>query len=82
MKEFFKFNEDIHYGNVMIEGFAPAKKHDAEFALENLNNRKLWRCTVCNDLYIGEIPPRQCPTCSAIEAYVEINEKEFKEMIK
>lgn len=83
MKNFFKSGTgDIHFGGAMIEGFSRAEKQEAEKLLGNLGNRKLWRCNVCNDLYIGEIPPKQCPTCFAIEAYVEINEKEFREMIK
>ena len=83
MKKFFKSDRgDIHFGIVMIQDFVPAEMNDAEEALSNLGNRKLWRCTVCNDLYIGEVPPKQCPTCSAADAYIEINETEFKEMIK
>ncbi|MDP3027016.1 MAG: hypothetical protein Q8N63_04870 [Nanoarchaeota archaeon] len=83
MKNFFKSDKgDMHFGVIMIEGFSSAEKQEAEKLLENLGNKKLWRCNVCNDLYIGEIPPKQCPTCFAIEAYVEINEKEFREMIR
>lgn len=83
MKNFFKSDKgDVHFGGVIIEGFSRAEKQEAEKLLENTGNRRLWRCTVCNDLYIGEIPPKQCPTCFVIEAYVEINEKEFREIIK
>ena len=83
MKNFFKSsNGDIHFGVIMMEGFSPTNKENAEKLLENLEGKKLWRCNVCNDLYIGEVPPKQCPTCFAIDAYVKINEKEFREMIK
>ena len=83
MKGFFwDKNGEIHFGMNGGEGFDPASKEDAEKVLKNLGNKKLWRCTVCNDLRIGETPPKQCPTCFAIDAFVEINEKEFLEMIK
>lgn len=83
MKKFFKSDKgDVHFGVIRIEGFSSSNKDEAEELLKNLGNKKLWRCNVCNDLYIGEIPPKQCPTCMVIESYVEINEKEFKEMIK
>ena len=83
MKSFFKNKKgEIHFGMNGGEGFVPSNKNDAEKALKNLGNKKLWRCTVCNDLHIGEIPPKQCPTCFAIDAFVEINEKEFLEMLK
>lgn len=82
MRKFFKSDKDIHFGIVMIEGFVPAEIDEVNAALENPENRKLWRCNVCNDLYIGEEPPKKCPTCFAIDAYVEINEREFRERIK
>jgi hypothetical protein len=82
MKKFYKSDKgEFHFGDVMINGFALAKADEIEKALTHIN-RKLWRCTVCNDLYIGQIPPKQCPTCSVIDAYIEINEKEFREMMK
>jgi hypothetical protein len=73
MKRFFKND----YGDFVL-----AEQGEVVKALKNMKKRKLWRCTVCNDLYVGEVPPKQCPTCMAIEAYVEINEKEFNERIK
>jgi rubrerythrin len=45
-------------------------------------NKKIWRCTVCNDIHIGMEPPKDCPTCHQIDAYVEISEKELREFIK
>ena len=83
MKQFFKSeNGEIHFGTLADEGFSQAKIENIESILENLGNKKLWRCAVCNDLHISEIPPKICPTCFAEEAYVEINKKEFLEMIK
>jgi hypothetical protein len=83
MKSFFKNNKGgIHFGNLATEGFIPCERKDAEKILKNLGAKKLWRCHVCNDMHIGEIPPKVCPTCSVVEAYVEINIKEFLEMIK
>ncbi len=85
MKQFFKSeNGEIHFGNLAEEGFSPVKIENSEVSviLENLGNKKLWRCNVCNDLHIGEIPPKICPTCFVEEAYVEINKKEFLEMTK
>jgi len=82
MKSFFKKNNgEIHFGVNGGEGFEKIESFDVNI-LKNLGNKKLWRCTVCNDSRIGEIPPKQCPTCFAIDAFVEINEKEFLEMIK
>jgi hypothetical protein len=75
-------NGEIHFGNNSPEGFDVAERADVESALKNLGQKKIWRCNVCNDLHIGKEPPKQCPTCFVMEAYVEINEKEFLEMIK
>ena len=72
---------DIHFGQVPMDGFQPAGMDEAEKALGALGSRRIWRCTVCNDLYVGEAPPKVCPTCSATDAYVEINGKEFMGMI-
>lgn len=73
-------NGDIHFGLLPADGFNEANEEDVKKALANLGDRKFWRCTVCNDLHIGD-PPDVCPTCSAIEAYVEISEQEFKTII-
>lgn len=80
MKKLFK-NEsgDFHFGTNCIDGFSESEEKVDEI----LKSRpRLWRCFVCDDLYVGEIPPEKCPTCFAIEAYAEINENEFKERMK
>jgi len=83
MKQFFKSNTgEIHFGNLAEEGFSPAEINDINQILDNLGTKKLWRCNVCNDLHIGEKPPKLCPTCFVEEAYVEISKKEFLEMTK
>jgi hypothetical protein len=83
MKTFFKNNNgEIHFGNLSSEGFVSCDRKEAEKALKNLGDKKLWRCNVCNDLHVGKIPPEVCPTCSVADAYIEINSKEFLEMIK
>jgi len=38
--------------------------------------KKMWRCTVCNDIHYGVRPPEVCPTCQAKNAYVEIDQRE------
>jgi rubrerythrin len=45
-------------------------------------DKKIWRCTVCNDIHIGEFPPKECPTCHVNDVYVEIDEDELKEILK
>ncbi|MBS3122115.1 hypothetical protein J4434_04485 [Candidatus Woesearchaeota archaeon] len=40
--------------------------------------KKFWRCNVCNDIHYGMAGPAICPTCSAQNAYVEIEKKEAK----
>ncbi len=83
MNQFFKSeNGEIHFGNLSEKGFSPVEITDINQILENLGTKKLWRCNVCNDLHIGEMPPKICPTCFVEEAYVEINKKEFLEMVK
>ena len=37
-----------------------------------------FRCFVCNDIHYGMAGPEVCPTCSAKNAYVEIDPSEAK----
>jgi rubrerythrin len=32
---------------------------------------KLWRCEICGDPYIGEIPPTNCPFCGAHVGFIK-----------
>lgn len=43
-----------------------------------VENKKYYRCTVCNDIHFGVRPPEMCPTCSTENAFVEIDEAEAK----
>lgn len=82
MKKLFKNpNGDIHFGTNSPEGFVECGKDDARKALEEIGERKLWRCNVCNDLHIGADFPDPCPTCLTEKAYVEISKKEFMGMV-
>jgi ferredoxin-thioredoxin reductase catalytic chain len=38
--------------------------------------KKYWRCFVCNDIHYGLRPPQTCPTCQAVDAFVEISPQE------
>ena len=40
-----------------------------------------FRCTVCNDIHVGRYPPKICPTCGAVMAFVSIDEKEAGVML-
>ena len=75
------YNEDIHYGGVSIENFNTCSVEEMKSSLSKKGDKKFWRCTVCNDLYFGKIPPKECPTCLEIDAYIEINEKEFNNLV-
>lgn len=73
---------DIHFGvNAPSAEFAAGTNADVEKALKGLNGRKLWRCTVCNDLHVGIEPPKQCPTCNNVDVYIEVSEKEFRSLL-
>ena len=73
---------EIHFGVNSIDGFLDASAQDADKTLKNPGNMKLWRCTVCNDLHIGGNFPEDCPTCHTMNAYVEIDEKEFRSVLE
>jgi rubrerythrin len=82
-KKIFKNdNGDIHVGINAPEDFSECPVEEVKKTLENLNGRLLWRCTVCSDLSIAEVPPRICPTCFAEEAFVQINEKELNNLLE
>lgn len=72
---------NIHFGIEAVRGFSEATKEDVKISLKNIGKRSLWRCTVCNDVHLGARPPKTCPTCKTINAYVKINEKEFLKII-
>lgn len=74
---------EIHFGvNAPTADFVPAAKVDVQAVLKKLGSKKLWRCNVCNDLHIGMQPPKECPTCHSIDAYVEINLNELKKILE
>ena len=81
-KIFRNLEGDIHIGNNAPEGFSETNIEDVENILKNLNDKKLWRCHVCNDLSISKNPPKTCPTCFAEDAYVEVNENEVKKLLE
>ncbi len=82
-KNIFKDAEgNIHFGVNAPAGFQSALKEDVDKVLENLGDKKLWRCTVCNDLRIALNPLEECPTCNAQNAYVVIDLSEFKKLIE
>jgi len=80
-KTFFKnYKDEIHFGVNAHEGLEPCTKSEVEELLQERKGKKFWRCTVCNDLHIGNPPQEECPTCHVPEAYVEIIEREFKKL--
>jgi len=81
-KKIFKKDEDIHVGNNAPEGFIETSIEEVEKILSNLGQRKLWRCHVCNDLHIGISFPSPCPTCFAIDAFVEVEIEEIKNLLE
>ena len=68
---------EVHFGVESLDEFEAGTSEDVKSVLGNLGNMKLWRCTVCNDLHVGVGFPKECPTCHTMDAYVEIDEKEF-----
>ncbi|MFH1972017.1 MAG: rubredoxin-like domain-containing protein [archaeon] len=38
--------------------------------------KKFFRCNVCNDIHYGIEGPEKCPTCNAMNAYVETTFRE------
>ena len=40
--------------------------------------KRYWRCTVCNDIHYGVLPPELCPTCRVKYAYVETDQNEAR----
>jgi rubrerythrin len=82
-KKVFKDDKgNIHFGINAPLGFQEGKKEDVNKALGDLENKKMWRCNVCNDLQISIEPLEECPTCFAKDAYVEIDLNEFKNLIE
>jgi len=79
---FLSKSGDVHIGTIAIEGYMPVEKTEMENVIIRTKLKKFWRCHVCNDLYIGKNPPKICPTCKEKEAYVEINEKEFRSFLE
>lgn len=81
-KKIFKDqNGNIHFGLGAPVGFQDGTPEDVAEVFNNLGNRKFWRCNVCNDLSINLEPPRECPTCQAKNAYIEIELDEFKKLL-
>ena len=82
-KNIFKdAGENIHFGANAPTGFFAASRDDVSKVLESLGGKKLWRCSVCNDLRICVEALEVCPTCNAKNAYVEIGLDEFKKLLE
>jgi ferredoxin-thioredoxin reductase catalytic subunit len=43
--------------------------------------KRYWRCNVCNDVHYGFAPPELCPTCKALNAYVEVTAEEARKFL-
>lgn len=79
-KKYFK-NElgDFHIGLVAIdESFKECFFDEIIVTKDNT----FYRCTVCNDLFVGLIPPLECPTCGEKDAYCKISYDEFIKLVK
>ena len=72
---------DIHFGANSLDGFGAIAIGSLQENLSNLKGRRLWRCNVCNDLHAGDAALKICPTCGTEDAYVEIDEKEFRNVL-
>ncbi len=73
---------EVHFGVNSLKGFGSVADESIQEIFSDLKGRGLWRCSVCNDLHVGASPPKDCPTCNAIDAYVEIDEKEFRNVLE
>jgi rubrerythrin len=73
---------NIHFGVNAPGEFQKGEREDVDRVVENLGEKKLWRCNVCNDLHISKEPLRECPTCYAKNAYIEIELDEFKKILE
>lgn len=73
---------EVHFGIKTLSGFTYGDKIDVNNVLKDLKGIKLWRCNVCNDLHIGKVAPKKCPTCETPDAYVEVDEKEFRKVLE
>jgi hypothetical protein len=73
---------DFHFGNNAPDGYVESNREELSKYLEEQGNKKLWRCNVCNDLQLGLIPLEICPTCFVIDAYIEIDKKEFYKLLE
>lgn len=40
--------------------------------------KKFYRCQVCGDIHWGVLAPDVCPTCKAVNAYLELSAEEAK----
>ncbi len=44
--------------------------------------KKFWRCSVCNDIHYGVWPPEICPTCNAVNAFIEVSSDEAQKIMR
>jgi len=44
-------------------------------------NKAFYRCTVCNDIHFGVIPPELCPSCFQKDKYIRVSKKEAELII-
>lgn len=47
-----------------------------------MQQKIFWRCNVCNDIHYGASRPVVCPSCTSLNAYVEIDPQEAKIMMR
>jgi ferredoxin-thioredoxin reductase catalytic chain len=44
--------------------------------------KRFWRCNVCNDIHYGVKPPKVCPTCGMVNAFVQCDANEAMKVME
>jgi len=49
--------------------------------LFSMEGKVFWRCSVCNDIHYGLAGPEFCPTCQAVNVYIEVDVAEARAIL-
>ena len=74
---FISIIKEVYLGTIALAGFRPFQRGDMDKYIKEKKDDDYYKCNVCEDVYIGKVPPTSCPTCLKDNSFKTITKEEF-----